>query len=104
MPFWSAQVCQVRFLDFVRIYGRFPQHAKSTSPQKLNGFRSRRAAAMATGSQYTPGVHMYLLQSGETSVGTLNATLLVLDEEGVVFSRRQVLDALHVTCQSISEW
>ena len=96
-------MCKVRFLDFVRIYGRFPQHAKSTSPGKLNASRSRRAAAMATGSQHTPGVHVYVERSGQTRDGALNVTLLVLDAEGVVFSMRQVLDALHDTCQSISE-
>ena len=94
----------MRFLDFVRIYGRFPQHAKSASPRKLTASRSRRAAAMATGSQHTPGVHVYLERLAQTSDGALNATLLVLDAEGLVFSTRQVLDALHDTCESISEW
>ncbi|KAK7104975.1 hypothetical protein V1264_019607 [Littorina saxatilis] len=95
----NLQLCEMRFLDFVRTYGRFPENSKSPPPaKKQTAFRMKRAAS---GAPYTKGVHVYRVESTHTSDGQLNVSLLALDVDNLVFSKEEVLSALHATCHSI---
>ncbi|XP_076442794.1 protocadherin-16-like [Babylonia areolata] len=70
----DMEICQARFLDFVSFYGRFK----------------------------TAGVQVYLARWAEKAGGDqVNVTMVAVDAEGLVYSRADVLDALHHTCQSI---
>jgi hypothetical protein len=110
MVSFIPQECRVRFLDFVRVFGRFPDHVKvdtsrsrrnvkDTSKEVLQ--RYRRTTANAS---YLSGVHVYLLDSKVMEGGRVKVTLMVLDVDDVAFSKTEALQALHDTCDAISKY
>ncbi|KAL8601316.1 hypothetical protein ACOMHN_054610 [Nucella lapillus] len=101
----DAEICAVRFLDFVRTHGRFPKHAITSGPAVPSSSRSKRALApTSSGAQYTPGVHVYLVgwkEEEEGGGGRVKVTVVVMDPKEAVYSQDEVLKALQQTCQSI---